>query len=221
MSQKSKLQLLPLADLAKNNPSDPIRYYSWPIIVSLYRKRVEMCLDECTGGQRVMDIGFGNGLTFINLSEKYGEIFGLDLNANIDNIKEYFLLKGIQCDLQNGNVLSMPYPDNYFDTVLLISILEHLHPEEQAIAMGEILRVLKPGGQLVYGVPVERPFMALMFKFLGVNIRDVHFSTEKDVSQSAGKFFLPIRIVNMKSIIPGGGSIYQIGHFSKSIDNVE
>lgn len=77
--------------------------------------------------------------------------------------------------LQNGNVLNMPYEDGYFDTVLLISILEHLKPEEQSQAFAEIKRVLKPGGQVVYGVPVERPLMVFLFRMLGHDIRQGTF----------------------------------------------
>jgi len=39
--------------------------------------------------------------------------------------------------------LKMPYADNYFDTVLLVSILEHLKPLELAQAFVEVNRVLK------------------------------------------------------------------------------
>jgi ubiquinone/menaquinone biosynthesis C-methylase UbiE len=86
--------------------------------------------------------------------------------------------------LQNGNILCTPYPDNCFD-----SILEHLQPGEQVKAFGEMQRYLKPGGQVVHGVPVERPFMVFMFKQLGTDIRIQHFSTEADVSRAAGKIF--------------------------------
>ncbi len=41
-----KLKLLPVEKYTGVNHNDPIRFYSWPIIGKLYRKRVEMCLAE-------------------------------------------------------------------------------------------------------------------------------------------------------------------------------
>jgi ubiquinone/menaquinone biosynthesis C-methylase UbiE len=110
----------------------------------------------------------------------------------------------------------MPYGDNQFDTVLLISILEHLKPHELEQAFSEIKRVLKPNGQVIYGVPVERPLMVFMFRLLGYNIRDHHFSTEKDISQTAGRFLKKIAVRAMKAFPSFLGDVYEIGHFIKS-----
>lgn len=213
MGKREKLKLYPLREFARDNPSDPIRYYYWPLLGRLYRQRVELCLAECSGGERVLEVGFGCGLTFQNLAGMYHEVHGLDLFADIEKVDKFFQEKGIRTHLKNGNVLDMPYPAEVFDSVLLISILEHLKPEEQPVAMREIRRVLKPGGQLVYGVPVERPLMAFLFRIMGVNIRELHFSTEADVSRNADQVFRRIKVIDMKGLIPGLGAVYQIGHF--------
>jgi ubiquinone/menaquinone biosynthesis C-methylase UbiE len=181
----------------------------------MYGRRVEICLAECKGGDSILEVGFGSGLTFLNLSRMYKNIYGLDLTCDVTAVTKVFAPLGIQPHLRNGNVLDMPYPDDQFDTVLLISILEHLKPEELDKALQEIKRVLKPGGQIVYGVPVERPFMVAMFALLGYNIRKYHFSTEKEVSGAASKHFQPVRITPMKSTPAVFGNVYEIGHFVK------
>ena len=212
MAETVKLKLLPRGEYGGVNRDDPIRFYYWPILGRMYRKRVEMCLAECSGGERVLEIGFGSGATFLNLAEKYHEIHGLDLTANVDEVKRVFDARGIRTDLRNGSVLRMPYPDEMFDTVLLISILEHLKPHEQELAFREIWRVLKPGGQVVYGVPIERPLMVFMFRVLGYNIREHHFSTERDVSAAAERIFNPVSVTQMRSL---AGAVYEVGHFRK------
>src|SRR3984957_3162713 len=181
-TQPIKLKLLPRTDYIGVNNDDPIRFYYWPILGWLYRRRIEMCLSELTGGQRILEIGFGSGLTFMNLRDMYEEIHGLDLTADAESVQIAFRARGVPVHLQSGNVLQMPYPDDHFDTVLLISILEHLQPETQLQAFSEIRRVLKPRGQVVYGVPVERPLMVWGFRLLGFDIRQHHFSTQSDVS---------------------------------------
>lgn len=212
-----RLKLLPLTEYAGVNSDDPVRFYGWPVVGRMYRRRVELCLAECKGGKRVLDVGFGSGVTFLNLHERYGEVFGLDLTARVEEVRAVFQARRIETVLRNGSVLHMPYENDFFDTVILISILEHLRQDEQIRACREISRVLKPGGQMVYGVPVDRPIMTLMFRLLGFRIHEHHFSTEKDVARAARRILKEERIVSMRAPLPMVGAVYQVGHFVKEV----
>jgi ubiquinone/menaquinone biosynthesis C-methylase UbiE len=181
----------------------------------MYRRRVELCLNECLGGEDILEIGFGTGVTFLNLSDKYSRIYGLDLTASVKEVALVYERRGLNPILQNGSVLAMPYADNYFDSVLLISILEHLKPRELGLAFSEIRRVLKPGGQMIYGVPTDNTFMRLCFLMLGYNIRKHHFSSERAVAQAASEIFRLVHYTPMKSFLPLMGNVYEIGHFIK------
>ncbi len=211
----TKLRLLPYKEYKGVEKIYSVIFYYLPVFGGMYRRRVELCLDQCKGGDTILEVGFGSGLTFLNLNEKYKKIHGLDLTCDVNVVGEVFASRNIHADLQNGNVLSIPYPDNQFDTVLLISILEHLKPQELAQAFQEIKRVLKPGGQIVYGVPVERPFMAFMFLVLGYNIRKHHFSTEIEVQAAAERVFKKEQVHAMKAFPAFFGNVYEIGHFTK------
>jgi SAM-dependent methyltransferase len=210
-----KLELLPYREYVGVDRDDPLRFYFRPVLGKMYRRRIELSLAQCSGGRRILEVGFGSGVTFLNLSRMYEEIHGLDLNASVEQVSELFEKKRIRTHLRNGSVLSMPYDNDYFDTVLLISILEHLKPPELTGAFDEIRRVLKPGGQVVYGVPIERAFMVFMFRLLGYNIREHHFSTEKDVFDAAESVLEKVRVVRMKSVPSIFGAVYEIGHFRK------
>lgn len=214
----SSLKLLPYRQYRGVRREYSVIFYYLPIFGRMYRRRVELCLAECTGGGSILEVGFGSGLTFLNLNMMYQKIYGLDLSCDVEEVAQVFAPLGMLPDLRNGNVLDMPYPDNQFDTVLLISILEHLKPDELDRAFQEIHRVIKPGGQVVYGVPVERPFMVAMFALLGYNIRKYHFSTEKDVAAAAAKHFKQVRITPMKATPSFFGNVYEIGHFVKPAD---
>lgn len=211
-----KLKLLAFHDYAGVDRNDPLRFYYWPILRKMFKRRTELCLAQCSGGQRILEVGFGAGITFPNLNEMYQEIYGLDLNAPTEEVANVFKAMGIETHLQNGNVLSMPYEDNFFDTVLLISILEHLKPHEQLQAFGEIRRVLKPNGQVIYGVPVERRIMVFVYRLMGFNIREHHFSTERQVCSAAESVLHKVRVIQMQSTLSFLGPVYEVGHFIKS-----
>lgn len=208
----TRLELLPKNVYITLPRTDPLIYYYLPIIGGMYRKRVELALNECSGGENILEVGYGSGVAFPNLKNKYHQIFGIDLYANPEQVTEMWTQYGIKPNLREGNLLNLPYKKETFDTILLISILEHIRPHEQPIAMQEISRVLKPGGQVVYGVPFERTLMVIMYRLLGVNIREHHFSTERDVSANARKLFSEKRIITLKSLF---GPVYQVGHFVK------
>ncbi len=210
-----KLRLLPYREYAGVDRNDPLRFYFCPILGKMFRRRIELCLAECKGGHRILEAGFGSGITFLNLHENYKEIYGLDLNAPVEDVTAVFGKRQVETHLQNGSVLSMPYPDDFFDTVLMISILEHLKPSDQVPAFREVRRVLKPGGQAIYGVPIERRLMVAMFWLLGFNIHKHHFSTEKDVLNAANSVLEKVRVSNMQGVPSLLGPVYEIGHFIK------
>jgi ubiquinone/menaquinone biosynthesis C-methylase UbiE len=212
---KVHLKLLPVSSYVGVNRDDPIRFYTFPGLGWFYRRRVEMCLEELTGGQHVLEIGFGSGVSFFNLHELYTEIHGLDLTTDIDRVAGFFRGKGIETSLQQGDVRRMPYTDGFFDSVLMISILEHLQPEDLHQVMVEVRRVLRPGGQLVYGAPVERPLMVTAFRLLATDIRGQHFSTEKDIAHQAGESFRRVRVRQLPGPLGLFGSLYEVGHFAR------
>jgi ubiquinone/menaquinone biosynthesis C-methylase UbiE len=193
--------------------TDPLIYYYLPFFGPLYRRRVELALNLCRGGANVLEVGYGSGVAFLNLAQKYKEIHGIDLFADADAVTAMWKDHGISADLKKGDLLSLPYKDGLFDTVLLISILEHIKPRELDVAMGEVHRVLKPSGQLVYGVPVERPLLVLAYKVLGYDIREHHFSTQENVANAARARFTEKEIHSIN--YPFFGNIYQVGNFIK------
>jgi SAM-dependent methyltransferase len=51
------------------------------------------------------------------------------------------------------DVTALTYPDNYFDAVICNHVLEHIR--QDAKAMSELYRVLKPGGWAILNTPVD------------------------------------------------------------------
>jgi len=51
-----------------------------------------------------------------------------------------------------GDILYAPYPDNVFEQIIAVSVIEHIEKEQWCLQ--ELLRILKPGGLLLITVPL-------------------------------------------------------------------
>lgn len=100
--------------------------------------------------QRVLDHGFGTGRHIIFLAEKGFDVYGVDLSEEAKNITETRLKeRKLAAKLKTSDIKSLLYEDNFFDAVVSIYVLSHGMRKKLAQALGEIKRVLKPGGFLV------------------------------------------------------------------------
>ena len=120
-----------------------------------YREKV--VLDLLPAGNRLLDIGCGEGhLVFDSLS-KYKYAFGADV-AGTRLSKAKRKLQKLDSDLksriffrQSDADLALPFSNAYFDSVTIIAVLEHLFDPYRVIA--EVRRVLKKDGILIIEVP--------------------------------------------------------------------
>ena len=92
----------------------------------------------------VLDYGCGIG-DFI----KYrSNTVGADIN---DHNIEYCQSLGLDAQLIKDG--SIPFSDARFDAIVMDNVLEHIPAKEVEGALHELMRVLRPGGRLLIGVP--------------------------------------------------------------------
>lgn len=183
------LQMLARQAYFPTGDSDPVAYYHLPLVGRLYRKRIARCIDLLPRGRRVLEAGYGSGVSFLNLAEKFDEIHGLDLHNHPHEVARSFHGTGLTLHLRQGDILNLPYEDNSFDAALAVSIHEHLQPDQQHVAFAQIHRVLRPGGCYVVGVPGLNPMMTAAFYALGHNIRRSHHTSETQVLHAMADCF--------------------------------
>lgn len=180
------------------NDEDPLVYYYWPVIGYFYKKRLTNTLKLFRQKKygRVLEIGFGSGILFPELKNRSDYIYGIETHDKIKEVEDMAHLEGIKnCELKRASILSMPYPDNYFDMVFSISTLEHI--EELNQAMREIKRVTKPGGEIISSFPVKNIITNTFFRFLGFTPSELHPNSHTAIISALSNHFKKEKMIVM------------------------
>ena len=111
-------------------------------------------------GERLLDVGCGAGRHAYEAVRRGAVVVAYDLDAA--EVKDTAtVLEALETDgaapgfgvgwAVNGNVLHLPFPTASFDRVIASEVLEHVGPDEAALA--ELVRVVRPGGSVAVTVP--------------------------------------------------------------------
>lgn len=123
-----------------------------------WRRRLDAL--ELRGDERVLEVGPGRGAVLIAAAKRLprGRAVGVDIWRRQDqsgNGPEALLrnaeLAGVadRIDVRDGDMRALPFGDNEFDVVLASFALHNLPAGDRRQAVGEIVRVLRPGGRVV------------------------------------------------------------------------
>ncbi len=111
-------------------------------------------------GDRVLDMGCGGGRHAFELYRRGAHVVAFDQNAaDLAEVDVMFgamalegeVPEGATAETVRGDAYDLPFPDASFDKVIAAEVLEHLPDDERAMA--ELVRVLKPGGEIAVTVP--------------------------------------------------------------------
>ncbi|MEK7571937.1 MAG: methyltransferase domain-containing protein [Patescibacteria group bacterium] len=102
---------------------------------------------------KILDVGCGRGDISYYFANKghlsigidYAEA-AIDIAEKLKKISDPKVKKFLQ--FHQMDIKKLQLPDNYFDVVICIDVLEHLYKEEVPLALNEISRVLKKDGIL-------------------------------------------------------------------------
>ena len=105
-------------------------------------------------GDRLLDIGCGDGVYTIRLADGFSRVDAIDIQADrlalfAERLKDNPAAHRIAIGEMSATKLD--YPDGTFDMVTSIEVLEHIEELDRALA--EIRRVLKPGGRFAFTTP--------------------------------------------------------------------
>lgn len=123
-----------------------------PWIASEIKKRFE-------GPVRVMDIGCGAGFLSNALAGEGHVVSGIDISEPSLKVAKKHDKAGT-VDYRLANAYALPYPDQSFDAVCAMDVLEHVEMPHRLIA--EAARVLKPEGVFFFHTFNRNPISYLM-----------------------------------------------------------
>lgn len=125
---------------------------------------VDFDLLDLQPGQLILDLGCGAGRHAFEALRRGARVVALDYSfGEVRDVARMFgamhevgeipdTTQGIGIQ---GDALALPFPDATFDRIITSEVMEHIR--DDAAAMAEVTRVLKPGGTIAVTVPSWLP----------------------------------------------------------------
>ena len=111
---------------------------------------------EVQAGMSVLDVASGRGEIVRHCASMGAHAYGVDYAPAANALALSLLQEAAdgselagKTGIAQSDAKSLPFPDQFFDRVLMFDIVEHLHPWELDQALREARRVLKDDGRLI------------------------------------------------------------------------
>lgn len=126
--------------------------------------RIPWIISQIGKEKKVLDIGCGAGMLTNALAKEGHAVYGIDLSEkSLEVAKKYDESRLVI--YETANAYALPFPDEEFDVVCAMDVLEHV--ENPALLISEASRVLKKGG-LFFFHTFNRNFLSYLLIIKGV-----------------------------------------------------
>ena len=113
-------------------------------------------------GQKILDAGSQNSLFSVMLARLGCEVYPIDINPiSMDGglvLKRQFDL-GSKFNPKIADMRSLPFPDEFFDAVFSLSVVEHIPDDGDIQAIQELFRVVKRDGYIGLTIDFYKEFL--------------------------------------------------------------
>ena len=101
---------------------------------------------DLRAGERVLAAACGSGNAALAAARRFCQVVGLDAPEPLAPARRRAEAEGLEVTFLEGDADELPFPDGCFDVAL--SAAEAMAPTDQGRAVGELLRVCRPGGRV-------------------------------------------------------------------------
>ncbi|HET8946254.1 MAG TPA: methyltransferase domain-containing protein [Candidatus Polarisedimenticolia bacterium] len=117
-------------------------------------------------GQTILDVACGTGPVAVTAARAGARVAALDLSpVLLDHGHRNAKTAGVEIEFTEGDAEALPYPDAMFDVV--VSQFGHMFAPRPDKAIGEMLRVLRPGGRIAFSTWPQDQVVARLFTLTG------------------------------------------------------
>lgn len=114
-------------------------------------------------GKDVLDVGIGSGIATQMLAEAGAKVTGVDLTDwAVETTRKRLAAFGLEADVRQADAEQLPFADASFDLVFSWGVIHHSSDMDRALA--ELVRVTRPGGQVVLMVYHRRSLFFLVYR---------------------------------------------------------
>ena len=153
------------------------------------RWRLRQVRQQVSRGGRILDFGCGHQAFFLrSVSSLVSRGIGLDYDAESEKIEPNIEI------INTRFAGKLEFPDQSFDQVSILAVLEHIIPDEVDVLFREFWRVLAPGGQvlLTTPTPAAKPVLELLaFRLKIISAPEIadhkHYYPREDILDVANR----------------------------------
>jgi len=155
------LSLLPEHALLATSVVDHANWNYRPVLGRIQRLRFDLIRSILRGTRatRLLEIGYGSGVLFPELSKYSDELYGIDPHHFPSEVRTVLAEHGVSATLVQGTATELPFEANFFQTIVAVSALEFI--DDLASVCREVKRVLEPGGIFAIVTPGHSPLLDL------------------------------------------------------------
>ncbi len=168
-------------NLSVTSTEDSAALYYKPFVGRFFLQRLVAALNLMRNGKKdnVLEIGCGSGILLLELNQRFRNVHAIDIHPNTVLIREMLKKEYKSSTLARADIQHLPYKPDVFDCVVCLSVLEHVEDLNRSVE--EAMRVTRPDGNIILGIPVDNVIMTFLFRMLGYKIHDIHKWSHKKI----------------------------------------